>query len=151
MNELAAIQATLASIKAATDIAKILKDSAMSLRDAEAKFRVAELISSLADAKVELASVQDTLQQQEREIRELKEKQAFAGNMQYESPYYWHVEGEKRDGPFCQPCWDQKRLAIRLYSNTPGYWSCQVCNNNVMDKNYRSGSSARSGGSWISR
>lgn len=139
MNEIAAVQAALSSLKAATDIVQILKASTTSLKDAEAKFKLAELLSALADAKVELAQVQETIVQKDRMIRELNDQLAFKANMKFDAPYYWNVaEGGDRDGPFCQPCWDEKKLAVRLYggASDDGHWVCKVCNKQFRDSSY---------------
>lgn len=151
MNEIVAIQSALTSLKAAADIAKILRESTITLKDAETKFKLADLISALADAKIELARVQDTIEEQARTIRELQEKQAFAGNMKFEVPYYWNLDSGKRDGPYCQPCWDEKRLAARLYSLGNGSWTCKVCNKGFRDGSHRPPPPLPSGrgGGWM--
>lgn len=59
MPDLATIGAALSSLKTATDIVKFLRSSDLSLERAELK--LADLLSSLADAKIELIEGQDTL------------------------------------------------------------------------------------------
>jgi hypothetical protein len=150
MNELVAIQAVLTSIKAATDIAKILGESKTSLKDAETKYKLAELISALAEAKIELAQVQETLQTQAAQIRKLEEKSAFLRKMTYEAPYYWNIDGDARDGPYCQRCWDEKQLAVRLQSRSNGSWKCTSCGTFVTDRDHVSPSNSyEPAGDWV--
>ncbi|MEA1917294.1 MAG: hypothetical protein U9N42_07165 [Campylobacterota bacterium] len=51
----------IGGIKSAIDIAKVLKDGADTFDKAEVKLQLAELISSLADAKMQIAEVQELL------------------------------------------------------------------------------------------
>jgi hypothetical protein len=55
------VTAVLGSIKTATEIAKLIKDSDLSLEKAETKLKLADLNGTLADAKLEVVGVQQTL------------------------------------------------------------------------------------------
>jgi hypothetical protein len=61
MTDMAGVSLVLSSIKAATDIARLLKDTNLSLEKAAAKLKLAELVGALADAKIQIAEVQDLL------------------------------------------------------------------------------------------
>jgi uncharacterized membrane protein len=63
--------------------------------------------------------------------REIKTK------VEYESPYYWNVINGKKDGPYCQCCYDKDSSLIRLQERVKGYWECKVCKNSYPDKNYQ--------------
>lgn len=119
-------------------IARIIKDSSTSLKDAEAKYKAAELMSALADTKTELANVQEALQGQQRQIRELSEQLKFAGNMEFERPFYWNKSGDQKDGPFCPGCWDHNKKAIRLHGYNDNWWRCTVCKD-TFESNRESG------------
>lgn len=137
MNEIAAVQAALTSIKAATDIAHVLRGSTTSLKDAETKYKLAELLNALADIRTELAAVQETIISKDRTIRELSERLTFEANMKFEAPYYWNVNAiGERDGPFCQPCWDEKKSAIRLNGRGNGCWKCMICEKFFTDSSH---------------
>ena len=114
MDPVSAINTALASIKTATDIAKLLRDADISLKNAETKLRLAEMISALADAKIEIAQVQGLIAEKDQVIKELGAKLAIKGEMQYEPPFYWRIQGDKRDGPYCQKCLDSQDKLIRL-------------------------------------
>jgi hypothetical protein len=131
------IAAVLTSIKSATEIARLLKETDLSLEKAEVKLKLADLIGTLADAKMEIAEVQDLVRDKDTKIRELEEALAVKEKLAYEAPYYWSVQGDKKDGPFCQQCYDAGRKLIRLQQRGVGGWVCMTCDKYFEDKNYR--------------
>lgn len=133
--DLTSISTVLSSLKTATEIAKLIKDSDISLEKAESKLKLAELISALADAKIEVTEVQQVLLEKDAEVRELKTQLEVKTKLQWESPYYWLIENSKKDGPFCQHCYDKNRELIRLQGNG-GYWECKACKSSYTDSNY---------------
>ena len=113
------------------------QDAASFFKESENKAKVAELISALADAKMEIASIQTTLSEKDSQIKELKEKLAVKGKMIYTKPYYFLLhDRDQQEGPFCQACYDDKNKCIRLQELNKGYWNCSVCKEHYMDKNY---------------
>jgi hypothetical protein len=138
MPDIAAISAILSSIKSATDIAKLLKDADVSLEKAELRLKLADLISTLADARTEIAGVQETITAKEEKIRALEKALHVHGILKFETPAYWLVEGDKRDGPFCQACYDKDRKLIRLQGYENGIFDCKVCNTTYTTREYRS-------------
>lgn len=79
MPDIATISAVLSSLKTATDIAKYFRESGFSLEKAEMKLKVADLVNALAEAKLELAQVQDVMVQKDHQIAELR--QAFESKL----------------------------------------------------------------------
>jgi len=140
MTDMAGVSLVLSSIKAATDIARLLKDTNLSLEKAEAKLKLAELVGSLADAKIQIAEVQDLLLEREAKIKKLEERADTKKNVLWEAPWYWHMDGGKKDGPFCQQCYDKDSALIRLQDLENGYWICNTCQNTYAMKGraYRS-------------
>lgn len=134
--DLTSISTALSSIKTAAEIAKLIKDSDLSLEKAETKLKLAELISALADAKIEVTDIQQNLVEKDGKIRELEEKLSVKQKLKWEKPYYWLVEHESKDGPYCQHCYDKNKELIRLQGNGEGYWECKVCKNNYTDSSY---------------
>ena len=131
MPDLALLAAVLTSIKTATDIAKGLREADLSLEKAELKLRLADLMTALADARVAVSSVQEELVTKEREIKELHEMFDLRKRMKYSAPFYWLEEEGKRDGPFCQQCYDAQGKVIRLQGHDD-HWRCETCSNNYM-------------------
>lgn len=135
--DLNSITTVLSSLKTATDIAKLIKDSDLSLEKAETKLKLAELISALADAKIEVTYIQQTLVEKDGQIRELIDKLSIKKKLQWSKPYYWLVEGESKDGPYCQHCYDKNKELIRLQDIGNGCWECKVCKNHFTDGSHQ--------------
>lgn len=134
--DIASITAALGSIKAAADLAKLIKDSGASLEQAEIKLKIAELIGSLADAKIELATIQGALLEKDHKIEELTQLINVKATVQWEKPYYWVVNGDEKDGPFCQKCYDTGNQLVRLQGGGTRAWRCHACDGAFTDANY---------------
>ncbi|MBO9484668.1 hypothetical protein [Salinisphaera sp. G21_0] len=139
MPDLTTISTALASIKTAAEIAKLIKDSNQSLEQAEFKLKLSDLVSSLADAKIEIATIQELLIEKDREIYQLKERIEVKESMFFEPPYYFSERNKVKDGPFCAQCYDSDGKLIRLINNGygPGIWRCNTCQNTFSDQNYQ--------------
>ena len=137
MIEIAALTTILGSIKTATEIARLIKDSDFSLEKAEIKLKLADLISALADAKIQAAELHSVIFDKDEKIKELEESLNLKQNLHYEAPYYWLGEGENKEGPFCQKCYDDNGKTIRLQGTGKGYWECRVCKSAYKDSNYK--------------
>ncbi|NOR58797.1 MAG: hypothetical protein GQ474_09775 [Sulfurimonas sp.] len=125
------------SVKSAIEIAKTLKDSTDLFDKAEVKLQLAELIGSLADAKMQIAEIQESLIASEQEKKELINKIKVKSNMIYEKPYYWKLDGEEKDGPFCQRCFDADEKSIRLQGGNNDVWTCKQCDKTFRGSGYR--------------
>jgi len=136
--DMTSISAVLSSIKTATDIAKLIKESDVSLEKAESKLKFADLILALADAKVQIADIQQVLIEKDAELRDATERLAVKEKLHWESPYYWLLDGTKKEGPFCQHCYDKNHELIRLQGNGEGYWDCKVCKSGYTDSSWDS-------------
>ena len=75
------------------------------------------------------------------EVGSLREQLEIKGKMIWEKPYYWLVDGDKREGPFCQVCWDKDSEKIRLQDDNEGngMWQCQSCKNTFYDSSFERG------------
>jgi len=136
MADIATIAAALGSLKTATDIAKLIKDSGASLEQAEVKLQIAELISALAEAKIEIAGIQSELMEKDNIISSLNEQLSIKENVVWEKPYYWLVDQDDRDGPFCQRCYDVEQRLVRLQGSGKNGWSCRSCKSSYTDSSY---------------
>lgn len=66
------------------------------------------------------------------ELQEMKEAQSLKDKLTFEEPFYYLIEGDDKDGPFCQRCYDVDKLHVRL-SVTPsvfGSHQCKQCKEN---------------------
>lgn len=137
MPDLAAISAILTSIKTAADIAKALREADVTFEKAESKLKLADLMTALADARMSTATIQEQLSEKDQRIRDLEVELATQKQMTYSSPFYWRIEGDRRDGPYCQRCYDKDRSAIHLQDLHNGYWECAACNSTYQGPNYQ--------------
>ncbi|HIF9310711.1 TPA: hypothetical protein ACX6RK_002951 [Photobacterium damselae] len=136
--EVSAIVGALSGIKVASDIAKIIKDSGASLEAAEIKFKLAELIDALADAKMEIADFKDLLSIKDDEIKSLNKKLKLTQKVFWQDPYYYTVDDCKKDGPYCQRCYDVEFKLVRLQSPSKnGSWNCLQCGKTYLDSEYK--------------
>jgi len=126
--DVGSISAAFTSLKTATELAKIIKDSTNSLEQAEVKFKLADLLGALAEAKVDMAEVQELLIQKDKEISSLKKELETKGNINWEKPYYFLHSENAKEGPFCPTCYDKDNKLIRLQEFGNGCWKCLVCN-----------------------
>ena len=136
MTDIAVLTSILGSIKTATDIVKLIKSSDISLEKAETKSKLADLISALADAKIEVAELQNLISEKDEKIKKLEKALEIKQKLRYEAPYYWLDDGPKKEGPFCQACYDTDGKLIRLQGNREGSWCCKACKNFYTDSSY---------------
>jgi hypothetical protein len=128
MDPVTVISSTLASIKTATDIAKLLKDADLSLEKAVLKLKLAELVGALADAKLQIVSVQEVVAEKDKAIKELEQQLSLKGKIKFKRPFYWIQDGDERDGPYCQKCYDSESKLIRLQQrDSCTEWDCLEC------------------------
>lgn len=129
MLDIATVTTALSGIKSATDIAKFLSGANTSLDKAETKLKIAELISALADAKIAIADINEIILEKDQKIGELEKALALKINIKYVAPYYWLGEDEKKEGPFCQHCYDKDLKLVRLIEKktTGGSFHCKIC------------------------
>ena len=125
--DIAALSSLLGSLKTATDIARFIKDSDLSLEKAETKLKLAELISALADAKIEVAEIQQLLLERDANIRQLESDAATKAALIWREPCYWLANPDGIDEPYCQRCYDDAGKLARLHFESPGRYQCRVC------------------------
>jgi len=128
--DISSVTAVLGSIKTATDIARLIKDSDLSLEKAETKLKLADLIGALADAKLEVVGVQQTLAEAEDRIRTLEAQLKTKEQVRWNEPSYWLDTDAGQDGPFCQKCYDTESKLVRLQGNGEGWYECKSCKSN---------------------
>ena len=66
----------------------------------------------------------------------LKSEMDVKSNLQWERPYYFLKDGDSKEGPFCQKCYDTDSKLIRLQERDQGSWCCHTCTGYYTDKNY---------------
>lgn len=90
----------------------------------EAEQKLLELREAFFSLKEENLDLKEQLQ-------ELKEEMKILDDLSYEEPFYFTGEGDNRDGPFCQKCFDVDKILVRLIPVTSmkGSHKCKNCEN----------------------
>jgi hypothetical protein len=128
------ITAVLTSLKTATDIAKSLRETNSALEKAELRLQLAEIISALADAKIQVVDLRDTITLKDAQLTALE--QAFAAKdtlvRHYDAFYRVDQEGKPTGNPYCLRCWDVDHRQSPLVESalTHGTHYCPVCKTN---------------------
>ncbi len=130
--DISSIAAMSGSLKSAFELAKAIKNSYESYDKAEIKNQMADLLFKLADTKIELAEIQELLIAKDNKIRELEATLHIKKNVKFERPFYYLIENDQKDGPYCQTCYDSNIQLIRLQTGYNNYWSCLNCGNSFI-------------------
>jgi hypothetical protein len=126
--DIATVATALTSIKTAFEIAKIIRDSKGSLKEAEINNKIADLLNALADAKSQVADIKTEILNREEKIKELEDQLRDKSKMVFFERAYFIIDGEKKEGPYCQQCWDSLHKKIRLQpTGSVGGWYCFTC------------------------
>jgi hypothetical protein len=109
------------------DIAELIK-----------KYNDADLYQKIVDLRDEIFELREDNLKLKEKIKALKEEKEINEKMVFEPPFYWLKDGEKKDGPYCQKCYDDNKKVIRVQDLKNGFWNCLVCKSRFADPSYRS-------------
>ena len=135
--DITTISTALGSLKTAYELSKIISDSSDSLEQAETKLKLSELINAIADTKSQISDIKLELIEKNERIQELENNLKIQNDLEFEQPYYWKISDGKKDGPYCQKCYDENKKLIRLQNDANGSWRCLVCASFFRDKDYK--------------
>jgi hypothetical protein len=107
------------------DIIELLKKGSLS----EAQQKVVELREGALELQEENIGLRERIKELEG-ILDVRE------SLEWNQPYYWLRRGQRREGPFCQQCYDSTGKLIRLQGDGKGWWECKTCKNNFTDKSF---------------
>ena len=91
-----------------------------------------EKIMELREAAMQLQH--DNLELKQR-VKDLEDRLAVRGQVVWEAPFYWREQNGKRDGPYCQKCYDTDGKFIRLQVSSSGIGQCYTCRSTFHGKN----------------
>lgn len=127
------IASGLASLKTALDLAKGIKATKDLIDNSEVNMKIIELMEALVDAKAGLIEAKSQVVDKDKLIMELQGKLETKESIFYKEPFYWKDLGDgKKDGAFCQKCYDGEEKLVRLISKNgydAGSHHCSVCDN----------------------
>ena len=95
----------------------------------EAQEKIIELREGALSLQEENIKLREKIRKLESELNKKKE-------VVWEPPYYWLVDDQSKDGPFCQNCYDKNGNLIRLQGDGAGWWECKSCKNQFTDDSY---------------
>ena len=104
-----------------------------------------EKIMELRSAALQIEEENFTLRTR---VKELEAQLTVRDELQWEKPYYWMVNGDTKDGPYCQKCYDGDQKLIRLQGGNGGVWFCHTCKGRFYDASYKPRVPTRSNTSW---
>jgi len=116
----------------AKEIAKLVKK----YNDQELYEKIADLRDQILELREDLHKAQTDNHKLKKEVSTLEMKLEEKGNVQYEKPSYWVVEGDSKDGPFCQKCYDADNKLVRLQDGKDDFWICRECKTSYRGQNY---------------
>ena len=96
----------------------------------EAKEKIMELREGSLALQEEILMLKEKIKELEGQLTKKK-------NVVFEDHYYWVKEGEKREGPYCQRCYDSENKLIRLRKLEKGNWQCVYCKNDYFDESFK--------------
>jgi len=125
-------------------------DNAKDIAELIKKYNNVELNRKIIDLCDEIFELREDNLKLKEKIKALDEEKKINKKMVFESPFYWLKDGEKKDGPYCQKCYDDNKKLIRLQDLKNGYRECLVCKSGVADPSYRPPNRPHNTGSWMS-
>jgi len=87
-----------------------------------------ELHKKLVSLQSDISLLQNENCNLKETVRKLQEKYELRGNVVYEKPFYWLKDGDKKEGPYCQKCYDSICKLIHLQSKDNDIYECLNCN-----------------------
>ncbi len=114
------------------------------------KYDDAEIYQKIVDLRDEIFKLKEDNLNLKEKIKNLIQEKKISEKMVFETPFYWKVDGDKKDGPYCQKCYDDDKKLIRLQALKNGYWQCCVCKNYYIDPSYSRPRRPSTPGSWMS-
>jgi hypothetical protein len=83
-----------------------------------------------------LSEIQELISEKDKKIKELEEALEIKEKLKWESPVYYIIDDDSKDGPFCQQCSDKDHKLIRLQGKGDGFWECKACKNSYTEERW---------------
>ncbi len=72
------------------------------------------LYQQLVSLQAEVFELYDENRNLKDEVRQLREQLEMRAKMTFENNFYWIVDGDSKDGPFCSRCYDNDHATRRM-------------------------------------
>jgi hypothetical protein len=83
-----------------------------------------EKIMEVRESALELQEENIILRQR---VRALEDELRLKQQLKFEKSIYWLIDGQAKDGPFCQRCYDVEKNLVRLQDYGLSGWHCVEC------------------------
>ncbi len=86
------------------------------------------LYQQLLSLQAEVFDLYDENRNLKEETRLLREQLELRAKLSFENNFYWIVDGDSKDGPFCPKCYDQEHATRRMLElgHLRGCPTCQL-------------------------
>lgn len=124
------------TLKTMKDLVSTLTEST---EDAETRKFGNEVMEQVLRFQSAIFDFRDQLAALQEENRDLKEKLSLKDEVFWENPFYWKRQGDQKDGPYCQKCYDDvDSILVHLIDDDDcGFWRCLTCRSSYQGPNYR--------------
>jgi len=97
-----------------------------------------EALEEIIQLRDQTIAIQDENIALKTKNRKLDELLKIRSKLMWEKPYYWLVENDVKNGPYCQLCYDKEKQLIRLQemTNAQGMWECFHCKSVYKDSSW---------------
>lgn len=111
-------------IKTASDAIKTSGKSAGLQAFVDLQTAMLELIQQRHEQVLEIVQLRET-------IKQLEQDKTRGEHITFDGSSYWKTIGDRRDGPYCQVCYDKegKLARLRVFKGTGVNWKCNICQN----------------------
>ena len=111
------VSAVLRSLNGASEIGKEIRDANFILERMEMKKHLTDLTAYLSVAKMELALLQESIEEKDAELLRQAEALAYRGNVKRRGDgYYRTVDHRPYGQPYCSYCWENDQKLIHLHN-----------------------------------
>ncbi|MFV3408914.1 hypothetical protein ACNH6C_09930 [Bdellovibrio bacteriovorus] len=129
----------MAGLNHVVALTKNLKDLDIKMNEATLKGQLIDLHLAVVELKGSVLELKNENLEKEMKITELQAQLNQKVDMSWEDPFYFKKSADgKKDGPFCQQCYDSKSTIVRLPkpdSDNPWY-TCKTCTSSYNNPNY---------------
>lgn len=120
----------MASINELKEMVLNVRDLYEQGRGQEGQIKLLALRDEVISLKEESLTMREQILSLRTELQDLQEKQTKQEKLIFREPFYFMIEGDAEEGPFCQRCYDADNNMMRLIHkpNHIGSHHCPECN-----------------------
>lgn len=105
-------------------------NNAKEIADLVQKLGNIELYRKIVELEAQIIDLTRENHTRSEQVSELQRQLSVKGQLRYEEKMYWLVDGNKKEGPYCQRCYDLEQKLVRLQPWDDA-WMCFGCKSSV--------------------